>query len=198
MRSLNDQLNNEELMLNLGQNRVRSNQNKKQSKGMESLTIYGEALCSFNVDIIVNHLRTIRRKIESGKAGTNYAMLTPLLELPPQQVAAAAIRTVVDTLSSTPTLHQIAASVIEKIWIETMLDRATDSELNKYKRGKHKKRYKIFLINSMVNTEYWNARQRMASGLFMVELIQKYTGLIEIYVQKNLNTSIRMVRATDK
>ena len=198
MRSLNDQLNNEELMLNLGQNRVRSNQNKKQTKGMESLTIYGEALCSFNVDIIVNHLRAIRRKIESGKAGTNYAMLTPLLELPPQQVAAAAIRTVVDTLSSTPTLHQIAASVIEKIWIETMLDRATDSELNKYKRGKHKKRYKIFLINSMVNTEYWNARQRMASGLFMVELIQKYTGLIEIYLEKNLNTSRRMVRATDK
>ena len=82
MRSLNDQLNNEELMLNLGQNRVRSNQNKKQSKGMESLTIYGEALCSFNVDIIVNHLRAIRRKIEKGKAGINYAMLTPLLELP--------------------------------------------------------------------------------------------------------------------
>ena len=78
MRSLNDQLNNEELMLNFGQNRVRSNQNKKQTKGMESLTIYGEALCSFNVDIIVNHLRAIRRKIESGKAGTNYAMLTPL------------------------------------------------------------------------------------------------------------------------
>ena len=146
MRSLDDQLANEELMLNMGQNRIRSTHNKKQLASMESLTIYGEALCSFNVDIIVNHLRAIRRKIEQGKAGTNYAMLTPLLELPPQQIAAASIRTVVDTLSSTPTLHQIAANVIEKIWIETMLDRATDSELTKYKRGRHKKRYKIFLM----------------------------------------------------
>ena len=165
---------------------------------MESLTIYGEALCSFNVDIIVNHLRAIRRKIEQGKAGTNYAMLTPLLELPPQQIAAASIRTVVDTLSSTPTLHQIAANVIEKIWIETMLDRATDSELTKYKRGRHKKRYKIFLINTMTNTEYWNPRQRMASGLFMVELIQKYTGLIEIFLDTTFKPARRMVRATDK
>ena len=77
MRSLNDQLNNEELMLNLGQSRVRSNQNKKQTKGMESLTIYGEALCSFNVDIIVNHLRAIRRKIEG--VPTNCAASTVTL-----------------------------------------------------------------------------------------------------------------------
>ena len=198
MRNLDDQLANEELMLNMGQNRIRSSHNKKQAKSMESLTIYGEALCSFNVDIIVSHLRAIRRKIEQGKAGTNYAMLTPLLELPPQQIAAASIRTVVDTLSSTPTLHQIAANVIEKIWIETMLDRATDSELTKYKRGRHKKRYRIFLINNMTNTEYWNPRQRMASGLFMVELIQKYTGLIEIFLDTTFKPARRMVRATDK
>ena len=198
MRTLEDQLANEDLMLNMGQNRIRSQHNRKQLASMESLTIYGEALCSFNVDIIVSHLRAIRRKIEQGKAGTNYAMLTPLLDLPPQQVAAASIRTVVDTLSSTPSLHQVAANVIERIWIETMLDRATDSELRKYKRGRHKKRYRIYLINTMTNTEQWNARQRMASGLFMVELIQKYTGLIQIFLDKSYKTPRRMVRATDK
>ena len=170
MSSLEDQLANERLMLDLGINRIKSQTNKKQAANMESLTIYGETLCSFNVDIIINHLRAVRRKIEKGRAGKNYAMLTPLLDLPPQQVAAASIRTVIDTLSGRPSLHALSSTVIERIWIEAMLDRASNNELKKYNKGRHKKRYRIFLINNMVNTEQWDARQRMASGLFMVEL----------------------------
>tara|TARA_B100000459_G_C8597094_1_gene210233 strand:+ start:2720 stop:5095 length:2376 start_codon:yes stop_codon:yes gene_type:complete len=198
MRSIEDQLANEKLMLDLGINRIKSQTNKRQAANMESLTIYGETLCSFNVDIIINHLRAVRKKIEKGIAGKNYGMLTPLLNLPPQQVAAASIRTVIDTLSSRPTLHQLSSSVIERIWIETMLDRATDNELKKYKRGRHKKRYRIFLINNMINTETWDSRQKMASGLFMVELIQKYTELIEIFLDNSTKTPRRMVRATEK
>ena len=185
-------------MLDLGINRIKSQTNKKQAANMESLTIYGETLCSFNVDIIINHLRAVRRKIEKGRAGKNYAMLTPLLELPPQQVAAASIRTVIDTLSNRPTLHALSSTVIERIWIEAMLDRASNNELKKYNKGRHKKRYRIFLINNMINTEQWDARQRMASGLFMVELIQKYTGLIEIFLDQSTKPAKRMVRATEK
>jgi len=198
LSSLEDQLANEKLMLDLGINRIKSQTNKKQAANMESLTIYGETLCSFNVDIIINHLRAVRRKIEKGRAGKNYAMLTPLLDLPPQQVAAASIRTVIDTLSSRPTLHALSSTVIERIWIEAMLDRASNNELKKYNKGRHKKRYRIFLINNMINTEQWDARQRMASGLFMVELIQKYTGLIEIFLDQSTKPAKRMVRATDK
>ena len=71
MRSIEDQLKNEKLMLDLGINRVKSQTNKRQAKNMESLTIYGETLCSFNVDIIINHLRAVRKKIEKGIAGKN-------------------------------------------------------------------------------------------------------------------------------
>ena len=67
MSSLEDQLANEKLMLDLGINRIKSQTNKKQAANMESLTIYGETLCSFNVDIIINHLRAVRRKIEKGR-----------------------------------------------------------------------------------------------------------------------------------
>ena len=196
MSTLDDQLANEKLMLNLGRDRVRAVSSRRKANNMESLSEYGESLCSFGVQNIIYHLRAVRKKIEKGRAGQNYALLTPLLDLDPSQIAAASIRSVVDSLSMTPTLHQVSSNVIEKIWIETMLDRATDNELSKYKRGRHKKRYRIFLINNMINTEQWTSRQRMASGLFMVELIQKYTGLIEIVLDKSTTPPKRIVRAT--
>ena len=183
-------------MLNLGRDRVRAVSSRRKANNMESLSEYGETLCSFGVQNIIYHLRAVRKKIEKGRAGQNYALLTPLLDLDPSQIAAASIRSVVDSLSMTPTLHQVSSNVIEKIWIETMLDRATDNELSKYKRGRHKKRYRIFLIDNMINTEQWTSRQRMASGLFMVELIQKYTGLIEIVLDKSTTPPKRIVRAT--
>ena len=115
MSTLDDQLANEKLMLNLGRDRVRAVSSRRKANNMESLSEYGESLCSFGVQNIIYHLRAVRKKIEKGKAGQNYALLTPLLDLDPSQIAAASIRSVVDSLSMTPTLHQVSNNVIEKI-----------------------------------------------------------------------------------
>ena len=100
---------------------------------MESLSKWGETLAAYGVDKIVIHLRAVRKRIESGKAGVSFSQLLPITHLPPQQVAAASIRTVIDSLSACPTLHSIPMDVADKLWIETMLDRATTQELFRFK-----------------------------------------------------------------
>ena len=95
--------------------------NRHRKGRMQSLSKWGEALTAVGVDRLVMHLRAVRKRIEAGKAGRAFALLAPVTHLPPQQVAATAMRVVVDTLSSCNTLHHVAAELAEKLWIETML-----------------------------------------------------------------------------
>ena len=165
---------------------------------MESLSKWGEALTAHGVDAIVSHLRAIRRKIEKGRAGKSFALLTPVTCLPPQQAAAACVRTVIDSLSSNPTLHSVAIDVAEKLWIETMLDRASKEELVRFNRGRSRKAHKMAAIRRMRRTEIWETRERMASGVFMIELIARETGLISITLDKSYQPPRRVVRATEQ
>ena len=115
-------------MLTLGCDRAKLLTNRQRKGKMESLSKWGEALSGHGVGQLIVHIRSIRKHIESGRAGLRFAQLKPICFLPPQQVAAAAIRTVIDTLSAAPTLHAVSMNVAEKLWIETMLDRATKTE----------------------------------------------------------------------
>ena len=105
MKTLDDQLALEREMLTLGSDRVRLLSNRRKQGQMESLSKWGEALTAHGIDQIVIHLRAIRKKIEKGVAGKSFALLLPITHLPPQQVAACALRTVIDSLSACPTLH---------------------------------------------------------------------------------------------
>ena len=122
-------------MLTLGCDRVRLLGNRQKKNKMESLSKWGEAQSAHGCNEIVLHLRAIRKKIEKGVAGKNFASLMPLTFLPAQQVAACGVRTVVDSLSANPTLHSVATDIADKLWIETMLDRASLLELKNFRRG---------------------------------------------------------------
>tara|TARA_Y100000593_G_scaffold71769_1_gene131810 strand:+ start:5702 stop:8074 length:2373 start_codon:yes stop_codon:yes gene_type:complete len=185
-------------MLTLGRDRVRLISNRQRQNKMESLGKWGEVLTAYGVDTVITHLRSIRRKIEKGRAGKSFALLTPITYLPPQQVAAASVRTIIDSLSSNPTLHSVAIDVAEKLWIETMLDWASKEELVRFNRGRSRKAHKMAAIRRMRRTENWEARERMASGAFMVELIARETGLIEIVIDKTYKPQRRVVRATEQ
>ena len=123
-------------MLTLGRDRVELIAHRQRLKGQQSLSKWGEHLSALGVEQLVPHLRAIRRRIAAGKAGPSFALLSPLTHLPPQQVAATAARTVVDCISSSHTLHHVAADVSDKLWTETMLDRATQRELGWYKQAR--------------------------------------------------------------
>ena len=173
----------EKEMISLGCDRVNLITNKQQRNRMESLSKWGEALTVHGIDQIVIHLRAVRKRIEQGKAGKAFALLSPITHLPPPQVAAAAVRTVIDSISSNQTLHSVAIEIAEKLWIETMLDRATQRELFSYRRGRSRKSHRVASIRRMSNTEMWSPKERMASGVFLIELIARETGMIEIVLE---------------
>ena len=198
MKTLEDQLSLEREMLTLGRDRVRLLSNIRKRGQMESLTKWGEALTAHGVDQIVIHLRTIRKKIEKGVAGKSFALLSPITYLPPQQVAACSLRTCIDSLCSCPTLHSVAMDIADKLWIETMLDRATKDELIRFKRGRNRKAHKMAAIRHMQGTDNWQAKEKMASGVFLIELIAKETGLIKIVLDKSYRPARRVVKPTDQ
>ena len=185
-------------MLTLGCDRVRLLGNRQKKNKMESLSKWGEALSAHGCNEIVLHLRAIRKKIEKGVAGKNFASLMPLTFLPAQQVAACGVRTVVDSLSANPTLHSVATDIADKLWIETMLDRASLLELKNFRRGRSRKAHKMAYIRRMEATENWQPKERMASGVLLIELIEKYTGLIKIELDTVVRPPRRVVLPTEQ
>ena len=145
---------------------------------------------------LVPHLRAIRRRIAAGKAGPSFALLSPLTHLPPQQVAATAARTVVDCISSSHTLHHVAADVSDKLWTETMLDRATQRELGWYKQARGRGSHKQAVIRRMQATDEWTPKERMATGIFLVYMLAKHTGLIAIELDHSTKPCRRVVKPT--
>ena len=185
-------------MISLGRDRVRFVGNKQRKGQMESLSNWGETLTASGIDKLVIHLRAIRKKIEKGVAGKAFALLSPITHLPPQQVAACSIRTVIDSLSACNTLHSVAMDISEKLWIETMLDRATKDELFMFRRGRSRKTQKLSLLRRFRHSDDWNVKERMASGTFLVQLIAKETGLIEIVLDNSYQPPRRVIKATDE
>ena len=198
MKTLQDEIALEEEMLTLGSDRVKLLSNRRKQGRMESLSKWGEALTAHGIDQIVIHLRAIRKKIEKGVAGKSFALLSPVTHLPPQQVAACALRTVIDSLSACPTLHSVAMDVADKLWIETMLDRATKHELIQFRRGRSRKAHKMAAIRHMQWTDNWQAKEKMASGVFLIELVAKETGFIEIVMDHGYRPARRVVKPTDQ
>ena len=196
-RTEEDQLALEREMLTLGRDRVELIANQQRLKGQQSLSKWGEHLSALGVEQLVPHLRAVRKRIEAGKAGPSFALLSPLTHLPPQQVAATVARTVVDCISSSHTLHHVAADVSEKLWIETMLDRATLKELGWYKQARGRGSHKQAVIRRMQNTEEWTPKERMATGCFLVYLLAKHTGLVSIDVDHTVKPCRRVVRPTE-
>ena len=90
-------------------------------------------------------------------------------------MAATAARTVVDCISSSHTLHHVAADVSDKLSTETMLDRATQRELGWYKQARGRGSHKQAVIRRMQGTDEWTPKERMATGTFLVYMLAKYT-----------------------
>ena len=196
MRTNAEEIALERWMTTLGKDRCRIFENIQRKGRMESLSNHGEVLTSHGTATLIPHIRSVRKKIEAGKAGKTFALLTPLIELPPQQLAAIGVRTILDSLSASPTLHAVCRDVMDKVWMETMLDRATRDELFKFNRGRSRKAQKMAVIRRMKHTNNWTAREKLASGLFLVELIARETGLITIEVDYTYKPPRRVVKAT--
>jgi len=197
-RTVEDQVQLEQEMLTLGRDRVDLLTNRQHKQRMQSLSKWGEHLSAFGVEAVVTQLRAVRRRIESGQAGVNFALLTPLTQLPPDQVAATAVRTIIDSIACNDTLHNVASDVAEKLWIETMLARASALELRRFKGGRSRKSHRIAAIRRMKTTEIWDAKQRMACGVFLVELVAKRTSMVRIVMDNSYRPARRVVKATEE
>ena len=59
-----------------------------------------------------------------------------------------------------------------------MLDRATLRELGWYKQTRGRGSHKQAVIRRMQATEEWTPKERMATGIFLVYMLAKHTGLV--------------------
>lgn len=182
-------------MFQLGADRVELITNNQRRARMESLSKYGTALTVTGVDALVGQIRYHRRQIEGGKAGKSYAWLSPLTCLPPQKVAATAMRVVMDQITQTTKLHALAMELGEKLWVETMLARATSWELKLHKRVRNRGDNRKRDIMRMQHTDVWDPRERLSVGVFLIGLVAQHTGFIEVYMEREGIRTIRKVRA---
>lgn len=183
-------------MLQLGADRQELLTNRRKQYRMESLTPYGENLTVAGIDKIIAALRHHRRQIQVGAAGPRYVHLTPLLQLAPHKVAATAVRVVLDQISQVSKIHALAYEVADKLWMETMLARASTYERKRHKELRMRYRFKRASVMRMQNTMIWTPQEKLSVGVFLVMLIAQHTGLISVTLEHSAHRKVRRVRAT--
>lgn len=197
MRTEQDQLQLERKdMFMLGADRYDLLRNRRIANNMESLSSYGNLLVELGITGVEQEIRLHRERLKAGRAGAYYKDLHALLELAPHKIAATALRVVVDHISQPVRFHALAGHVAEKVWIETMLHRASRWELINHKKVRGKTRLKIVDIWNMQHTEAWNPKQRAAIGGFLVSVILDKTGLIKLVKKKVRYATINYIHAT--
>lgn len=175
-------------MFQLGADRHEFLLNRRKAFRMESLSQYGQALTDLGIEPLTAEIRKVRTALRQGRPGPAYANLGPLLQLAPRKIAATAMRTIVDQVSGGSKLNALALEVAEKLWIETMLARASRWEKVNHKRVQRKKRHKIADIHRMRNTEVWTPMERAKTGAFLIAKVAEVTGLIRM---KRENEGVR-------
>ena len=181
-----------------GQQYRRYKENSRKLTKAQSLSSWGEGLCSFGYEKIIEHVEDIKKKVESGVAGIAHSQLKPLLQLPSEVVAGTTMRTIVDQLTIAPSLHQLAMELADRLWIEAMLNRLTKTQIKKYQRSRQRKRHKIESLKHMQNTEEWTAKERMTCGATLIYIAEKETGLIKIIRDDLPNKKRRVVQPTEE
>ena len=146
MPTIEEQLALEREMFQLGADRHAFVNNRRQERGMESLSQYGEALTELGIKPLVQVIRDTRRRMKEGKAGPGYAHMQPLLLLAPHKTAATAMRCVVDSIQKGNKLVELGRLVGERLWIETMLARASKWEMVTHEKIRSTYKQKIFVF----------------------------------------------------
>jgi DNA-directed RNA polymerase, mitochondrial len=194
--TLEGQLALEREMLQIGADAFASRMNKRREQGMESLSTHGDALAAMGVDRMIQDLRKHRHAMRDGRAGRGYAHMGPLLQLAPHKVAAVAMRVVIDQLTQAPKFQALAYSLAERLWLETMLARASEYELKSHQRVRRRFRLKRADAMRMKNSEIWTPQEKLSVGVFLVHLVESHTGLIEVYQERGAMRTVKRVRAT--
>jgi DNA-directed RNA polymerase len=184
-------------MFMLGADRYELLRNQRVVRHMESLSGYGNLLVELGIDAVVKEIRLHRSRLKAGRAGIYYRHLSPLLAMAPHKIAACALRVVVDRISTPLRMNHLAMHVADKLWVETMLNRATRWELVSHKRVRGRFSHKVRDIWNMQHTEAWTTEQRAAIGGFLVSVIADKTGLVKIEKRKHRFYTSNFVSATD-
>jgi len=181
MASVEDQLELEQEMLQLGVDRQQFLHQRRVKGGMESLSVYGEALTKLGVEPLAKQVAETCKKILAGEAGINMALMNHMCDLHPYKVAATAMRVVVDRISQTDSSFTVLAGVIgEMLWMETQLSTATAFELKMHKKVRRKYEAKKQDVMRLDHTKIWDYKETVAIGGWLLFAIATCTGMIDI------------------
>ena len=196
MANLKDQLALEREMLQIGADNFSSRMVRNRANKMESLSRHGDLIVAAGVDKIVADLRRHRSNMRNGRAGRGYANLGPLLQLSPYKVAAVAMRVTLDQLSQVPKHHALAVLLADRLWLETMLARASEYELKRHNQQRAGFKHKKADAMRMKNSEIWTPQEKLSTGVFLIHLVELHTGLIQVQVERGPMRSVKWVKAT--
>lgn len=198
MATIEQQLALEREMFQIGADRHEFLINRRVANRMESLSQYGEALTQLGLDPLIAELRRVRKHLRSGKPGPGYANLGPLLQMAPHKIAACAMRTIVDQVSGGSKLSALSMEVAEKLWIETMLCRATRWERLNHKRIRGRYKQKVQDIYRLQNTVIWTPRERATTGAYLINKVAELTGLIVMKKERQGPRTPFVIRPSDQ
>ena len=193
---LDDVLTFESRMISNSVDNSRYVENQLQTKKIQSRSRWGEFLSVEGYLGIKDPIDYIKKRAESGHAGVGWARLKPLNNLPTETIAATVIRTIIDTLTLTPSFHTVAKEISDRLWIESMLTVITKEDLARYNRSRQRKSHKLKGLQHMTGTVQWTAKQQMSIGGMMIYITEKHTGFIEVVREDLPHKKRRIIKPT--
>lgn len=199
MVSVEDQLNLEQEMLQLGVDRQEFLHQRRVKTGMESLGVYGEALTKLGVEPLAKQIEATSKDILAGSAGKNMALMKHMCDMQPYKVAATAMRVVVDQISQADgSFTVIAKRIGELLWMETQLSTATAFELKEHAKVRKLYKAKKHDVMRLQNTEEWECKEKIAIGAWLLYAIAACTGMVAITYTRYKKKVQRVINITSE
>jgi len=198
MPTIDDEITLEKEMYQLGADRYVYRNQMRVEERMESMSHYGTVIVEAGLEPLAQAVLVKQEAIKAGRPGSGNTHMKPLMQQTPWLIAAVAMRTCVDQISTNRPLYLIATDLADKLWIEVMLARATSREMLYFNDIRGRRSRKKEDIMRMQHTTLWSTKELSTIGLWLVLAVIKVTGLMTIVKEWRGRNTIQILAATPK
>ena len=202
--SLENQLQLEQEMLTAGISRFRKEKDNAIAKGRESATLHGRAMIATVVSATTNGVK----KLQDTPTSNRDIAYKKLQGMPPEKLAYLTLVSMVDGISKSNTLINVAKDVGSNIEMQDRLERWIAAEgsiaRNTIKKANEKgiTARRFGLTNKMNKDGYkeyeWTSEERIHVGLRLIDIIIQNTGIVKLQKLSTSRTkTTTFLRATD-
>jgi len=198
MPTIDDEITLEKEMYQLGADRYVYRNQMRVEERMESMSFYGSVIVEAALEPLAQVILAKQESIKKGEPGGGNCQMKPLMQQTPWLIAAVAMRTCVDQISTNRPVYLIATDLADKLWMEVMLARATAREMMYFGDVRGRRSRKKEDIMRMQHTTTWTPRELATIGMWLVLAVVKTTGLMTIVKEWRGRNTIQILAATPK